>query len=65
MLDDEIKIAVADSGCGMPEGYDLQSSESLGLMLVKGLVVAQLHGAWNISSGKAGTEHTLSFKKTE
>jgi two-component sensor histidine kinase len=39
-----LAVVVADDGAGLPEGFDLDSSASLGLQIVRTLVVAELGG---------------------
>ena len=66
LIGDEVELVVADDGQGMPEGFDFKQSETLGLQLTKGLIERQLHGTWDImSSSKAGTKHTIRFKKAD
>ena len=43
-----ITISVADDGPGLPAGFDVESSESLGLSLVRTLVQADLRGAFTL-----------------
>ncbi len=64
-VNDEIEIVIKDNGQGMPEDIDVKKSETMGHMLVKGLVESQLHGTWDMSSGKTGTKHSIRFKKAE
>jgi two-component sensor histidine kinase len=41
---DRLTVTVADSGIGLPEGFDLESATSLGLQIVRTLVVGELGG---------------------
>jgi len=41
---DRLTVTVADSGVGLPEGFDLESATSLGLQIVRTLVVGELGG---------------------
>jgi two-component sensor histidine kinase len=41
---DRLTVTVADSGVGLPEGFDLDSATSLGLQIVRTLVVGELGG---------------------
>jgi two-component sensor histidine kinase len=41
---DRLTVTVADSGIGLPEGFDLDSASSLGLQIVRTLVVGELGG---------------------
>ena len=43
--DRHIVLRVADDGCGLPEGFTIQSSEGLGLSLVRRLVQSDLRGS--------------------
>ncbi len=42
--EDEVELTVSDNGIGIPEKLDLETTESLGLSLVKILVEHQLGG---------------------
>ena len=42
---DHVVVRVADDGAGLPEHFSIQTSEGLGLQLVRGLVQTDLHGA--------------------
>ena len=59
----EITITVGDTGVGLPEGFNVQTSNSLGLRLLDTLV-RQLRGSVDYSSGR-GTEFHISFSKVE
>jgi two-component system, sensor histidine kinase PdtaS len=41
---DRLTVTVADSGIGLPEGFHLESATSLGLQIVRTLVVGELGG---------------------
>jgi two-component sensor histidine kinase len=56
---DMYRLTVSDNGVGLPEGFDMQSSGSLGLKLVAALA-KQLGGDIRVSGG-SGTEFTISF----
>jgi two-component sensor histidine kinase/putative methionine-R-sulfoxide reductase with GAF domain len=58
-----IKIEVADTGVGLPEGFDPQTSANLGLNIVRTLVVSDLRGTFEIEPGDngRGTKTTFSF----
>ena len=64
-VSDEIEISISDNGQGLPEDIEAKKSETMGHMLVSGLVESQLHGTWDMSSSKAGTKHTIRFKKAD
>jgi len=40
----ELSVAVRDDGRGLPEGFDIEHTTSLGLSIVRDLVVSQLEG---------------------
>ncbi len=56
-----INLIVKDDGVGLPAGYDLRTSESLGLQLVETLI-KQLEGSVTITSGN-GTRFSFVFKE--
>jgi PAS domain S-box-containing protein len=53
-------LAVTDTGIGLPPGFDLATSESLGLQIVS-LLTKQLHGSLDIR-GEDGMEVCIRFK---
>jgi len=53
-LPGKLTVMVADRGAGLPEGFDLSSSDSLGLQIVRTLVVAELGGSLKINGRPAG-----------
>ncbi len=63
-VNNEIEISIGDNGQGLPEDIEAKKSETMGHMLVSGLVENQLKGTWHMSSGKAGAKHTIRFKRT-
>ncbi|MGA2932119.1 MAG: sensor histidine kinase, partial [Acidimicrobiales bacterium] len=40
----ELRVEVRDDGMGLPEGFDIEGTTSLGLSIVRDLVVSQLEG---------------------
>ncbi|MBU3916272.1 sensor histidine kinase, partial [bacterium] len=56
----EVELTVSDNGVGIPEGFDLNNADSLGLKLVKMLVKNQLDGSIDIES-KNGTKFIIKF----
>lgn len=48
---DEVIIKVADSGQGVPEGFQMEQSNSLGLTIVKTLVESDLKGQMQLGKG--------------
>jgi two-component sensor histidine kinase len=47
---DELHIEVRDDGLGLPEGFDIEQTTSLGLSIVRNLVVSQLEGTISMAS---------------
>jgi two-component sensor histidine kinase len=45
---ERLVVTVADNGVGLPEGFDLDSATSLGLQIVRTLVVSELGGRLRI-----------------
>lgn len=43
-LDDAFELVVRDNGCGLPDGFDIDETRSLGLSIVRDLVRSQLGG---------------------
>ena len=57
---ERLDVIVSDDGTGLPEGFDLDSSTSLGLQIVRTLVVGELSGRLSIEPRQGGgTEVTL------
>jgi two-component sensor histidine kinase len=56
---DRLSVVVADSGAGFPAGFDLESSSSLGLQIVRTLVEGELGGHLQISPGSSGGAEVL------
>jgi hypothetical protein len=46
---ERLTVTVADNGVGLPEGFDLDSTTSLGLQIVRTLVVSELGGRLRIA----------------
>jgi two-component system, sensor histidine kinase PdtaS len=51
---DKLTVTVADNGAGLPEGFDLNTATSLGLQIVRTLVVAELGGNLDITNRPGG-----------
>jgi two-component sensor histidine kinase len=51
---DRLTVTVADSGVGLPAGFDLDSATSLGLQIVRTLVVGELGGRLRITPRPGG-----------
>lgn len=58
--DQVVRLEISDDGTGLPEGFDWQHQERLGLRLVS-LLTKQLGGEVNVISNKKGTSFTLTF----
>ncbi|MEW6586947.1 MAG: histidine kinase dimerization/phosphoacceptor domain -containing protein [Nitrospirota bacterium] len=58
-VDNRFLLSVSDNGVGLPAGFEIQNSDSLGLKLVVALV-KQLNGNIHIG-GNAGAEFMISF----
>jgi two-component sensor histidine kinase len=56
----ELTVIVADTGRGLPDGFDLDASERLGLQIVRTLATGELRGSIDLRAGGAGgTEAVL------
>lgn len=55
-----IELTVGDNGAGLPDGIDIQKSDTLGMNLINALV-RQIHGQIEIVRGD-GTEFRIRFK---
>jgi len=53
---DELSVTVQDDGCGLPEGFDIERTSSLGLSIVRDLVVSQLEGSITMERLPAGPD---------
>jgi two-component sensor histidine kinase len=51
---DRLTVTVSDSGIGLPDGFDLDSATSLGLQIVRTLVVGELGGRLAITPRPGG-----------
>ncbi|HEY1643912.1 MAG TPA: sensor histidine kinase [Streptosporangiaceae bacterium] len=52
--DSRLTVTVADNGVGLPAGFDLENTTSLGLQIVRTLVVAELGGRLEIGPHEGG-----------
>ncbi len=57
----DFELAVSDNGIGLPEGMDIESSETLGMKLITSLV-GQLDGDIELKTN-GGTEFIISFRE--
>jgi two-component sensor histidine kinase len=55
----QLTVTVADNGVGLPENFDLDSATSLGLQIVRTLVVAELGGRLEIKPRVGGGTRVL------
>ncbi len=62
--DGHVELVVGDNGKGIPEEIDVESTETLGLRLVRGLVIDQLEGSLSLSR-EAGTRYTIRFSRSD
>jgi two-component sensor histidine kinase len=51
---ERLTVTVADTGVGLPEGFELDSATSLGLQIVRTLVVGELGGRLRITPRPGG-----------
>jgi two-component sensor histidine kinase len=51
---ERLTVTVADSGVGLPAGFDLDSATSLGLQIVRTLVVGELGGRLRVTPRAGG-----------
>jgi two-component sensor histidine kinase len=59
---DRLVVRVCDNGAGLPDDFDLDSATSLGLQIVRTLVVAELGGRLEVRPrAGGGTEATVSL----
>jgi two-component system, sensor histidine kinase PdtaS len=49
-----LHVTVEDDGAGLPEGFDLDTSTSLGLSIVRTLVESELDGILEMGAGTGG-----------
>ncbi len=66
-----LTLAVTDDGSGLPEGFDIDASQSLGLSIVRDLVRGQLDGTITMrnrhdgATGETGTVVTIELPAGE
>lgn len=54
---DAVRLDFYDDGCGLPEGFDPEKSERLGLAIIKTIVEGELGGILRIESRRDGAAH--------
>ena len=47
-----LSVEVRDDGCGLPEGFDIERTNSLGLSIVRDLVISQLGGSIEMETAR-------------
>jgi PAS domain S-box-containing protein len=57
------QLVIQDNGVGLPESFDLNQLNSLGLQLVQGLVEEQLDGIFKLQRDSPGTCWCISFQE--
>lgn len=57
----EIELSYSDNGVGLPEGFRIEGSKSLGMRILDGLIKKQLSGDWEMISDH-GTQVIIRFK---
>jgi two-component sensor histidine kinase len=61
---DEVEIVVADNGDGLPDGFELGQTRSLGLQIIRTLVQEDLQGEFTIQEEETGgVRATICFPK--
>jgi two-component sensor histidine kinase len=60
---DRVVVRVRDNGSGLPESFDMQNADSLGLQIVRTLVREDLKGTIEMRNGD-GAEAIVSFPKS-
>lgn len=60
----EIELIISDNGIGIPEGLDISSTKTLGLLLVNTLAKEQLQGKIELDRTK-GTKFRITFKEVK
>lgn len=61
-IKDKVCLRVSDNGIGLPAGFDLHKTRSLGLHLVR-MLTAQLHATVNVTS-QDGTNFAVTFQSS-
>jgi len=61
---DQVSITISDDGAGLPPGFEIEQSSSLGLQIVKTLVEEDLRGQFEIRD-TGGVQAAVRFSKKE
>ena len=54
-----LTVTISDNGAGLPADFDLDSTGSLGLQIVRTLVLTELHGRLEVSPRPGGGTQVL------
>ena len=54
-------ISVKDDGVGIPDNWDIEESGTLGLKLIKNLILRQLKGQFHLENNGGGTQVSMVF----
>ncbi len=60
----DVELVVGDNGKGLSEDIDIENTDTLGLRLVRGLVIDQLEGSLSLSR-EQGTRYTIRFHRSD
>ncbi|HWR40022.1 MAG TPA: histidine kinase N-terminal domain-containing protein [Patescibacteria group bacterium] len=63
IMADEYQIDIFDNGIGLPESFDLNSTNSLGLQIVRTLIETDLGGKFRLST-KSGTRASITVPRS-
>jgi len=58
-------LMISDDGIGIPENLDIETSDTLGLQLVRGLVEEQLDGTFELQRDPPGTCWCVVFREQQ
>ena len=59
----EYLLSVSDDGVGLPDGFDIRQSETLGMQLSLNLAENQLRGRFEVESSEQGTDIRIYFNE--
>ncbi|MEE8423142.1 MAG: ATP-binding protein [Thermodesulfobacteriota bacterium] len=59
----DLELTVSDDGVGIPEDFDIEQTDTMGLHLVKVLAGHQLDGKIDLNR-TGGTQFNIKFKRT-
>jgi len=64
--EDELRVTVRDNGVGLPAGFTVGGTTTLGLMIVRGLVITQLGGTLSMrNEGGTVVELTIPLDRAD